>query len=137
MTDEEPTRQHPESRGEPRRLFRSRDNRVLGGVAGGVARYFAIDPIIVRIAFAALAVFGGVGVFLYLAALLFVPAEGAEGQPAGASLAGRGRLATALGAGTLAVAGIAILALEPPRAERLGGGAAAGGVGAVGVPGAA
>ena len=109
MTDEEPTRQHPESRGEPRRLFRSRDNRVLGGVAGGVARYFAIDPIIVRIAFAALAVFGGVGVFLYLAALLFVPSEGAEGQPAGASLAGRGRLATALGAGALAVAGIAIL----------------------------
>lgn len=71
MTDEEPTRQQPELRDdarggglEPRRLFRSRENRILAGVAGGLARYFAIDPIIVRIAFAALAVFGGVGVFL-------------------------------------------------------------------------
>lgn len=94
---------------EPRRLFRSRENRILAGVAGGLARYFAIDPIIVRIAFAALAVFGGVGVFLYLAAVLFVPDEGAAGQPAGAALAGRGRLATALGAGVLAIAGIVLI----------------------------
>ena len=131
MADEEPTRQQPHSRSggsgsppggappggsgqppggpEPRRLFRSRENRVVAGVAGGVAHYFGIDPIIVRIAFAALVVFGGVGVFLYLAAVLFVPDEGAPGQPPGASLAGSGRLATAVGAGVLAIAGIVLI----------------------------
>jgi phage shock protein PspC (stress-responsive transcriptional regulator) len=93
----------------PRRLLRSRDDRVLAGVAGGVARYFGIDPIIIRIAFAALVVFGGIGVFLYLAGLLFVPLEGAPGEPPAAPIAGRGRLPTAIGAGVLAIAALAAI----------------------------
>src|SRR3954447_23194367 len=60
----------------PRRLYRSRKDRVLGGVCGGIAEYFGIDPIIVRLAAVALVVAGGAGVLLYLAALLLVPAEG-------------------------------------------------------------
>jgi phage shock protein PspC (stress-responsive transcriptional regulator) len=63
----------------PRRLFRSRDDRVVGGVAGGLGKYFDVDPVFFRVGFVALAFLGGLGVFLYLAALLFVPSEDAAG----------------------------------------------------------
>src|ERR671919_440835 len=66
---------------EPRRLFRSRESRVLGGVAGGLGRYFGIDPIIFRLGFVGLTFLSGVGIILYLVALLFVPAEGDEQAP--------------------------------------------------------
>ena len=62
---------------EPRRLTRSRE-RVIGGVGGGLGRYFGVDPIIFRIGLVALAIFGGAGIFVYIAALLFVPAEGSS-----------------------------------------------------------
>lgn len=69
---EQPTQEGPPP---PRRLTRASDDRVLGGVAGGLARYFAIDPIIPRIVFAALVFAGGFGIFAYVAAWLFVPDE--------------------------------------------------------------
>nr|MBA3358448.1 PspC domain-containing protein [Thermoleophilaceae bacterium] len=53
-----------QSPGEPRRLTRSRTDRVLGGVCGGVARYFGIDPVIARIAAVGLVLLGGAGVLL-------------------------------------------------------------------------
>ena len=58
-----------------RRLVRSRDDRWLGGVAGGLGRYFDVNPLVYRIAFAALALVGGTGVLLYLAAWLVIPGE--------------------------------------------------------------
>jgi phage shock protein PspC (stress-responsive transcriptional regulator) len=63
---------------------------VIGGVAGGLGRYFNVDPLIFRIGFAVTAFFGGLGAFAYLGALLFVPEEGApEGKrPSGAAIAG-------------------------------------------------
>jgi phage shock protein PspC (stress-responsive transcriptional regulator) len=64
---------------EPRRLLRSRDDRVISGVAGGLGKYFNVDPVFFRVGFVALAFLGGLGVFLYLAALLFVPSEDAAG----------------------------------------------------------
>lgn len=64
-----------------RRLYRSTD-RMIGGVAGGIARYFRIDPTIVRIAFGLSVFFGGLGIAAYIAGLLFVPAEGDEERPA-------------------------------------------------------
>ncbi|MBN1527768.1 MAG: PspC domain-containing protein [Thermoleophilaceae bacterium] len=67
---------------QPRKLFRSHDDRVIGGVAGGLGRYFDLDPILFRIGFVALAFLGGAGILLYLGGLLLVPSEpGAEGQP--------------------------------------------------------
>src|SRR5262249_32201818 len=57
----------------PRRLLRSRSDRVIGGVAAGIAKYFDIDPVIVRVVFVALTFIGGAGLLLYLAALLLVP----------------------------------------------------------------
>jgi phage shock protein PspC (stress-responsive transcriptional regulator) len=61
-----------------RPLYRPFDDRMLAGVAAGVARYFDIDVTIVRIVFAVLAVVGGAGVPLYLAGWLLIPDEDAE-----------------------------------------------------------
>jgi phage shock protein PspC (stress-responsive transcriptional regulator) len=65
----------------PRRLPRSRDDRVLGGVAAGIARYFAVDPIVIRILFVVAAVFAGVGVLAYVAGWLLLPEEDAPRGP--------------------------------------------------------
>lgn len=64
----------------PRRLFRSRRKRMIAGIAGGLGRYFNTDPIMFRIVLLALALFGGVGVLLYLIAWILIPQESAPGQ---------------------------------------------------------
>ena len=64
-------------------LRRSYTDRMLGGVAGGLARYFGVDPMIVRIAFVVLTVVGGAGIPLYLAGLLLIPEEGSDQSIAG------------------------------------------------------
>jgi phage shock protein C len=51
---------------EVRRLYRSRTDKVIFGVCGGLAKYFAIDPAIVRISFVALGFASGVGFIGYL-----------------------------------------------------------------------
>jgi len=63
------------------RPVRPRAGRKLGGVATGIALRFQIDPVIVRIAFVALALSGGVGVPMYLAGWLLLPEEGDEVSP--------------------------------------------------------
>jgi phage shock protein PspC (stress-responsive transcriptional regulator) len=62
----------------PRRLVRVREGRWLGGVAAGLGRYFDVNPLVYRIAFAALAFAGGTGLLLYLAAWLVMPSEDRE-----------------------------------------------------------
>ncbi len=57
----------------PKKLYRSRDNRVIKGVAGGVGEYFGIDPVIVRLAFLFTFALGGVGFFGYLLAVVLLP----------------------------------------------------------------
>ena len=61
-------------------LRRSRADRKLAGVAGGLGRYFAVDPVIFRIGFAVSIFFGGLGVLAYAVLFLFVPSEPAEGE---------------------------------------------------------
>ena len=63
---------------EPRRLTRPKEERWLGGVAAGLGEYFDLSPAIYRIAFVALALAGGTGILLYLAAWLVIPEEGDE-----------------------------------------------------------
>lgn len=58
--------------------LRRSDDRVLGGVAGGVARWLDIDPTIVRVVLAVLAVFGGSGILLYALGWLLIPAQDAS-----------------------------------------------------------
>ncbi len=69
-------------------LRRSRTDRVLGGVAGGFARWLGIDPTIVRVVLVILAVFGGSGLVLYAIGWLFIPDEGDPSSEA-EKLAGR------------------------------------------------
>lgn len=56
-------------------LFRSRTDRVIGGVAGGIARSLNADPAIVRLIFALLIIFGGGGLLLYLILWIAIPEE--------------------------------------------------------------
>jgi phage shock protein PspC (stress-responsive transcriptional regulator) len=80
-TSEQPTAQAAATSPGPRRLYRSRGDRVIGGVCGGIARYFDIDPVLVRVGAVALAFLGGAGILAYLAAVLLIPNEGEAGQP--------------------------------------------------------
>ena len=73
----------------PRRLVRPTEGRWLGGVAAGLGRYFDVNPLVYRIAFAALALVGGTGLLLYLAAWLVIPGEDDDESIAVEALRGR------------------------------------------------
>lgn len=59
----------------PRRLYRSRSDKQLAGVAGGMARYLEMDPTVVRLLWIASVLFGGVTIFLYIIMAFIVPLE--------------------------------------------------------------
>lgn len=67
----------------PRRLSRARQGRWIGGVAGGLADYWDIDPVITRIGFALLGLFGGMGILVYLIAWVSLPSADAPHSPLG------------------------------------------------------
>jgi phage shock protein PspC (stress-responsive transcriptional regulator) len=71
------------------RLRRSAEDRMLAGVAGGIARYLGADVTLVRVIIAALALVTGAGPALYLAAWLLIPADGDEESIAAAWIARR------------------------------------------------
>ncbi len=58
---------------EPRKLYRSRSQRMIAGVCGGLADYFNIDATFVRVLFLLLAVFGGTGLVIYIVMWVIVP----------------------------------------------------------------
>lgn len=60
---------------ERKALYRSQTDRVVGGVCGGLGRYFNIDPVLVRLGFVALGLINGLGVLVYLIMWLVVPDE--------------------------------------------------------------
>jgi phage shock protein PspC (stress-responsive transcriptional regulator) len=70
--------EEPSLRDRPQPLYRPFHDRMLAGVAVGIARYLGIDVTIVRIAFAVLTFIGGVGVPVYLAGWLLIPEEGSD-----------------------------------------------------------
>src|SRR5207247_9907363 len=61
-----------------RRLERSRSDRMLFGVCGGLARYFDLHPAVYRVAFVVLTLLGGSGILIYAAAALVIPDEGKQ-----------------------------------------------------------
>ncbi len=94
----------------PRRLYRAQEGRFVGGVCAGLGRYFDINPTIYRIAFVALALAGGTGVLIYLAAWAVVPDEGSEESFASETLRRhRDHPARLIGAAVLAFAGVLTL----------------------------
>ena len=56
-------------------LRRSRDDRVIAGVCGGLGRYFGIDPVILRLVFVVLLLAGGSGILLYGVGWIAIPEE--------------------------------------------------------------
>jgi phage shock protein PspC (stress-responsive transcriptional regulator) len=57
----------------PKRLFRDMDHAMFAGVCAGLAKYFGVDAVIIRLIFAALVFFGGGGLLLYGVLWLIVP----------------------------------------------------------------
>jgi phage shock protein C len=67
----------PEEVASPRtdikRLYRSKENKVLAGVCGGIAEYFNIDPVWVRLIAVLLTFADGIGIMMYLIAWILIP----------------------------------------------------------------
>jgi phage shock protein C len=115
------------------RLYRSRTDRMIFGVAGGMADWFDIDPSLVRLVWALLIVAGGVGLVLYIIAAIVIPEEPLGGF-AGEATAAAGDPAAATGPATGAgAAGTAPgddwyarrQARRAARAQRMGSGGGA------------
>ena len=100
------------------RLSRSRSNRYLGGVAGGLGDYFGIDSVIFRLLFVALTFAGASGVALYVIAWLLVPDEGAEQSILGRWFASGRRARTIRN--VILVAAVTLVALVAMAAGALG-----------------
>ena len=56
-----------------KRLYKSNTDKKIDGVCGGIAEYFNIDPTLVRLAWAVVAVFGGCGILAYIIAAIVIP----------------------------------------------------------------
>ena len=80
---------HTLENGAAKRLERSRSDRMLAGVCGGLARYFDIHPAFYRVGFVVLTLLGGAGILVYVAAALVMPDEGKEDSIATAALRNR------------------------------------------------
>ena len=56
-----------------KRLYRSKNSRMLCGVCGGIAEYFDIDPTLVRLGWALFCALGGSGIIAYIIAAIIIP----------------------------------------------------------------
>src|ERR671919_569281 len=93
-------------------LRRSRSNRMLAGVAGGLGAYFELHPAVFRVSFVVLTLMGGAGILIYLAAALVMPDEGEEDSVATAALRRR-RPWVLVVLGLMAVVPLALLSEVP------------------------
>ena len=56
-----------------KRLTRSKKDRMIAGVCGGIAEYFDIDPTLVRLALVLITLMGGAGILAYIVAWIIMP----------------------------------------------------------------
>jgi phage shock protein C len=73
-----------EEAGKSKRLYRSRTDRIFGGVCGGFAEYLDIDPTVIRLLWLISALVFGFGLLLYIIALFIIPNNPTRPAPAGA-----------------------------------------------------
>ncbi len=107
MTDSPKAHTTPDPEEPPvRRLTRSSSEKLIGGVSGGLGRYFGVDPILFRIAFVVLTFAGGVGVLAYIGLLAFVPADDDS------RIFGKSREANLVGAVLLGI--LVVILIGPP-----------------------
>jgi phage shock protein C len=106
-----------------RRLYRCRHDRVLAGVAGGVAEYFELDPSLVRVLWFLSIFVGGIGILLYIGMAIIVPIEPLAGEGTAEAAAvggvvveghrhaprGSGRLTTFVGFGLILLGALALV----------------------------
>lgn len=62
------------------RLTKSKDDRVIDGVCGGLAEYFGIDTVIVRLAFVVFTLINGFGILLYIIFMIIMPKPESDEQ---------------------------------------------------------
>jgi phage shock protein PspC (stress-responsive transcriptional regulator) len=110
----------PEIEEQKARLRRSPDDKVFGGVCGGLGEYFGIDPVWFRVAFVALVFAGaGGGLILYIIAMIAIP-EREPGEPPATASKHSGTQGTIIvGAVLIAIGGIALLNLAIPWIDNL------------------
>ncbi len=94
-----------------RRLERPTDDRIVAGVASGLAEYAGMSTAVVRIAAIVLTVFGGVGIPLYMAGWLLIPNHGHDESLAERFLARLDTTDKQIGAGLM---GLALVILVSP-----------------------
>lgn len=78
------------SRKSYRRMYRDPDSRIFGGVCSGLAAYWNMDPVIIRVVFVVLAIVGGSGLLIYLILWIIMP----EAQTTAQKLEMRGEAVT-------------------------------------------
>ncbi len=61
--------------GKQKKLYRSRDDKVIGGVCGGIAEYTGIDATIIRVLWVLLTLGYGAGVIIYIILMIVIPME--------------------------------------------------------------
>ncbi|HEY8525601.1 MAG TPA: PspC domain-containing protein [Acidimicrobiales bacterium] len=99
MTPLMATAPRPPIAGLPPDLVRARDDRIVGGVCAGVARWMGVEPIVVRLAAAVLMLANGVGIALYVVAWAVLP-EAPEAPPSGPGPTAPGAAGTGTATGT-------------------------------------
>ena len=73
MVKESKKKKDSDQRDDIKRLYKSHYDRMIGGVAGGIAEYLKVDTTIIRIMFVLMCFFGGTGLIIYIAGLLIMP----------------------------------------------------------------
>ena len=63
----------------PSKLYRSRSQKMIAGVSGGLGEYFDVDPVLIRLLFVVTAFISGVGILAYIVLWIVVPFEGDDG----------------------------------------------------------
>jgi len=58
-----------------KKLYRAKNGATFAGVCAGIANFFSLDPVLVRVIFAALSIFGGGGINLYVSCARILPLE--------------------------------------------------------------
>ena len=63
---------------EMKRLYRSKEDRMVGGVCGGIAEHLSVDPTLIRLLYVLFALTGGSGVLAYIIMLVIIPEKPRE-----------------------------------------------------------
>ncbi len=72
-SEQEPASAYYERRSGPRRFYRDPDNRIIGGVCGGIGAYLNMDPVIIRVLLVVLFLAFGIGFLIYIILWIVVP----------------------------------------------------------------